>query len=155
MKCTLYAFACRSLFEKDKLLFAFNLSVHISLAAGTVHRPELSFLIAGPCTVHHALCVRRAVLCAAPCAAPCSCRAAHTHTPPVAPGTGPEDRRLSLRALCNGDRGHATPRCCPSAPAPRRPRPAPTPHPHAPDLGPRPPSGALSMDNPHANAHKP
>ena len=39
--------ALRSLFEKDKLLFAFSLAVHIGMAGGTVQRPQLSFLLTG------------------------------------------------------------------------------------------------------------
>ena len=43
----LYTNVCRSLFEKDKLLFAFSLAVHIGQAAGTVAAEQYKFLLIG------------------------------------------------------------------------------------------------------------
>jgi dynein heavy chain len=38
---------CRSLFEKDKLLFAFTLALKLRLDAGAVGQQELRFLMTG------------------------------------------------------------------------------------------------------------
>ncbi|KAF5834888.1 hypothetical protein DUNSADRAFT_8192 [Dunaliella salina] len=44
----LFTNVCRSLFEKDKLLFAFALAAHLGVASGEVMSPQLRFLLTGP-----------------------------------------------------------------------------------------------------------
>jgi len=44
----LFTNVCRSLFEKDKLLFAFALAAHLGVASGKVMSPQLRFLLTGP-----------------------------------------------------------------------------------------------------------
>ena len=43
----LYTNVCRSLFEKDKLLFAFSLAARLSIAAGSLEPKLLRFLVTG------------------------------------------------------------------------------------------------------------
>jgi dynein heavy chain len=53
ISCTpTYLPPCRSLFEKDKLLFAFSLATSVGVAEGRVQRAQLRFLLTGevPCS---------------------------------------------------------------------------------------------------------
>lgn len=43
----LFTNICRSLFEKDKVLFAFKLAVNLRMASGLVDSAELRFLLTG------------------------------------------------------------------------------------------------------------
>lgn len=45
----LYTNVCRSLFEKDKLLFAFALAAALGSASGAVVPAQLRFLLTGVC----------------------------------------------------------------------------------------------------------
>jgi len=47
----LFTNVCRSLFEKDKLLFAFALAAHLGVASGDVIGPQLRFLLTGAIVV--------------------------------------------------------------------------------------------------------